>query len=224
MQALSTVPVGDAEGGGREGRLHRQRSWPTPKPAPEAAPARHGGPWRVGAALTLPLVAPMLLQLFGIDWMLAGWLQLALATPVQFWLGCALLPRRLEGAARRHRQHGPAGGAGHLGGLRPVACTCCCAHAGHGTPHLYFEASAVVITLVLLGKWLEGARQAPDHRRDPRAERAAPGHGARAARRRRDRAAGRAGARRRPGGGPPRRARAGRRRGASRAAATSTNR
>jgi Cu+-exporting ATPase len=28
------------------------------------------------------------------------------------------------------------------------------AHAGH-TPHLYFEASAVVVTLVLLGKWLE---------------------------------------------------------------------
>src|SRR5204862_6126453 len=29
-------------------------------------------------------------------------------------------------------------------------------HAGHGTPHLYFEASTAVITLVLLGKWLEG--------------------------------------------------------------------
>ncbi|KWT91657.1 Copper-exporting P-type ATPase A (plasmid) [Variovorax sp. WDL1] len=28
-------------------------------------------------------------------------------------------------------------------------------HAGHGMPHLYFEASAVVITLVLLGQWLE---------------------------------------------------------------------
>ncbi|MDU3957749.1 MAG: copper-translocating P-type ATPase, partial [Pseudomonas aeruginosa] len=28
-------------------------------------------------------------------------------------------------------------------------------HAGPGVPHLYFEASAVVITLVLLGKWLE---------------------------------------------------------------------
>jgi Cu+-exporting ATPase len=37
--------------------------------------------------LTLPLVAPMLLQLFGITWMLDGWLQLALATPVQFVLG-----------------------------------------------------------------------------------------------------------------------------------------
>ncbi|MGW8171779.1 MAG: hypothetical protein ACWGHV_09305 [Stutzerimonas stutzeri] len=34
-------------------------------------------------------------------------------------------------------------------------------------PHLYFEASAVVITLVLLGKWLESARQAPDRRGDP---------------------------------------------------------
>jgi Cu+-exporting ATPase len=28
------------------------------------------------------------------------------------------------------------------------------AHEGH-VPHLYFEASAVVVTLVLLGKWLE---------------------------------------------------------------------
>ena len=33
-------------------------------------------------------------------------------------------------------------------------------HAGHGTPHLYFEASAAVITLVLLGKWLEVAPNA----------------------------------------------------------------
>jgi copper ion binding protein len=31
----------------------------------------------------------------------------------------ALLPRRLEGAARRRRQHGPAGGAGHQRRLRP---------------------------------------------------------------------------------------------------------
>lgn len=28
--------------------------------------------------------------------------------------------------------------------------------ASGSTPHLYFEASAVVITLVILGKWLEG--------------------------------------------------------------------
>ncbi|NLZ39930.1 MAG: copper-translocating P-type ATPase, partial [Comamonadaceae bacterium] len=30
------------------------------------------------------------------------------------------------------------------------------AHAQHGAPHLYFEASATVVTLVLLGRWLEG--------------------------------------------------------------------
>jgi Cu+-exporting ATPase len=34
-------------------------------------------------------------------------------------------------------------------------------------PHLYFEGSAVVVTMVLLGKWLEAARQAPDNGRDP---------------------------------------------------------
>ena len=28
-------------------------------------------------------------------------------------------------------------------------------HGEHGMPHLYFEASAIVITLVLLGKWME---------------------------------------------------------------------
>ena len=44
-------------------------------------------PVALSAALTIPLVAPMLLSLFGIDWMLDGWVQLALATPVQFWLG-----------------------------------------------------------------------------------------------------------------------------------------
>ena len=41
---------------------------------------------------------------------------------------------------------------------RAMACRCGCGgrprHPGHA-PHLYFEASAVVITLVLLGKWLE---------------------------------------------------------------------
>jgi Cu+-exporting ATPase len=54
------------------------------------APARRLPEWwpvAVASVLTLPLVLPMLLQLFGIDWMPDGWVQLALATPVQFWLG-----------------------------------------------------------------------------------------------------------------------------------------
>ena len=82
-------------------------------------------------------------------------------------------------------------------------------------PHLYFEASAAVITLVLLGKWLEARakRQTADAIRALNALRPAT------ARVRRDgverRAAHRAGGARRPGRGAARRARAGRWRGAS---------
>ena len=41
----------------------------------------------VAAALSAPLALPMIGLLFGQHWMLPGWIQLALATPVQFWLG-----------------------------------------------------------------------------------------------------------------------------------------
>jgi len=37
--------------------------------------------------LTLPLAMPMVAQWFDRHWMLPGWIQFALATPVQFWLG-----------------------------------------------------------------------------------------------------------------------------------------
>jgi Cu+-exporting ATPase len=113
-------------------------------------------PVALAAVLSLPLVAPMLARPFGLDWMLPGWLQLVLATPVQFWLG-----------ARFYRAGWKAlrAGAGNMDLL--VALGTSAAYAlsvwmlvGHmgmaGAPHLYFESSAVVITLVLLGKWLEG--------------------------------------------------------------------
>ncbi|PZP90848.1 MAG: copper-transporting ATPase [Variovorax paradoxus] len=111
-------------------------------------------PVLLAAALSLPLVLPMIGMLFGRDWMLPGWLQLALATPVQFWLG-----------ARFYRAGWKAvrAGAGNMDLLVALGTSAgyglsvylLLAHAAHGTPHLYFEASAVVITLVLLGKWLE---------------------------------------------------------------------
>ena len=55
--------------------------------APGSAPAAPLWPVLLAAALSLPLVLPMIGSLFGQHWMLPGWLQLALATPVQFWLG-----------------------------------------------------------------------------------------------------------------------------------------
>jgi Cu+-exporting ATPase len=106
------------------------------------------------AALTLPLVAPMLLMPFGIDAMLPGWLQWLLATPVQFLFGGRFYVAGFK-AVRA--------GTGNMDLLVALGTSAAyglsvfllAVHAGHGTPHLYFEASAAVITLVLLGKWLE---------------------------------------------------------------------
>ncbi|HEX5634631.1 MAG TPA: heavy metal translocating P-type ATPase, partial [Gemmatimonadales bacterium] len=103
--------------------------------------------------LTAPLVVPMVGELFGAHWMLPGWLALLLATPVQFWLG-----------ARFYRAGWKAlrAGAGNMDLLVAIGTSAAyflsvylMARSG-GAQHLYFEASAVVITLVLLGKWLEG--------------------------------------------------------------------
>lgn len=106
------------------------------------------------ALLSLPLTIPMLGDLFGKHWMLSGWLQLALATPVQFWLG-----------ARFYRAGWKAvkAGAGNMDLLVALGTSAAYglsvyllfAHGEDEMPHLYFEGAAVVITLVLLGKWLE---------------------------------------------------------------------
>jgi Cu+-exporting ATPase len=105
----------------------------------------------VAAALSLPLLAPMLAAAAGLHLMLPGWLQLLLATPVQFWLG-----------ARFYRAGWKAlrAGSGNMDLL--VALGTSAAYFlslwllfTHASPHLYFESSALVITLVLLGKWLE---------------------------------------------------------------------
>jgi len=112
-------------------------------------------PVALAIALALPLVAPMLASPFGQDWMLPGWWQFALATPVQFWLG-----------ARFYRAGWKAlrAGAGNMDLLVALGTSAAyglsvyqlLTHGSHGMAHLYFEASAVVIALVLLGKWLEG--------------------------------------------------------------------
>lgn len=120
-----------------------------------AAPARALPDWwpvALAIALSLPLVVPMFGSLFDVHWMLPGWLQMALATPVQFWLG-----------ARFYRAGWKAlrAGSGNMDLLVAVGTS-----AAYGLSvyllltradamHLYFEASAVVISLVLLGKWLE---------------------------------------------------------------------
>ncbi len=113
--------------------------------------------WAALAAslLALPLIVAMVPALWGQHLMLPGWLQFALATPVQFGLGWRFY--RAGWKALR-------AGTGNMDLLVALGTS-----AGWGlstwlllsapagvTPHLYYEASAVIVAFVLLGKWLEG--------------------------------------------------------------------
>ncbi len=108
----------------------------------------------IAILLALPLVIPMIAEIFNLHWMLPGWIQWALATPVQFWLGARFY--RAGWSALKAR-------TANMDLLVALGTS-----AGYGlsvfelwrnptlsSGHYYFEASAVVITLILIGKWLE---------------------------------------------------------------------
>ncbi|MGC3965511.1 MAG: heavy metal translocating P-type ATPase [Rhodocyclaceae bacterium] len=120
--------------------------------APAAKTSDDGWQWMVGAVLAAPLLIPMIGDFLGRHWMIPAWLQWLLATPVQFWLG-----------ARFYRSGWKAlrAGSGNMDLLVAIGTSAAyglslylwLAHSMGG--HLYFEAAAVVIVLVRLGKWLE---------------------------------------------------------------------
>ena len=118
----------------------------------------------VAAALTAPLLAQMV-PMLAAGGLFAGahadllprWLQLVLATPVQFWVG----RRFYVGAWNALR-----GGGANMDVLVSLGTTMAYAFSAvvtlfglHGQ-HVYFEAGAAVITLVLLGKLLEARARA----------------------------------------------------------------
>ena len=126
----------------------------------EKAIAKQRNDFLWAALLSAPLVVPMLLVPLGIDFMLPGWIQFLLATPVQFWLGARFYKAAFSAVKAK---------AGNMDLLVALGTTAAWALStflwiqerspqeamNHGPVHLYFESSAVVITLVLLGKWLE---------------------------------------------------------------------
>nr|MBA3625667.1 heavy metal translocating P-type ATPase [Methylibium sp.] len=112
-------------------------------------------PVALAAVLSAPLVLPMIGSLFGADWMINGWLQLALATPVQFWLGARFYRAGWKALKARTGNMDLLVALGTSAGYGLSLYLLLAHGAAGGMAHLYFEASAVVITLVLLGKWLE---------------------------------------------------------------------
>ncbi|BBN90275.1 heavy metal translocating P-type ATPase [Azospira sp. I09] len=119
----------------------------------------------ISALLTLPLVAQMVTMfgpapehgVGGHSDLLPRWLQLLLATPVQFWIGW----RFYDGAYKALR-----GGGANMDVLVALGTTMAYVFSlvvtlfGLEHQHVYFEASAAVITLVLLGKLLEARAKA----------------------------------------------------------------
>ncbi|OQA34751.1 MAG: putative copper-importing P-type ATPase A [Betaproteobacteria bacterium ADurb.Bin341] len=105
----------------------------------------------ISVLLTVPLVAQMLFMFTGSHAELPRWLQLALATPVQFWIGW----RFYRGAYAALR-----GGGANMDVLVALGTSMAWGFSVAVLllgldQHVYFEAGAAVITLVLLGKIME---------------------------------------------------------------------
>jgi Cu+-exporting ATPase len=104
------------------------------------------------AALTLPLLAQMLVMFGGAHVeLIPRWLQMALATPVQFWAG----KRFYVGA-----WHALRGGGANMDVLVALGTSMAYFFSAAVTlfgldQHVYFEAGAAIVTLVLMGKLLE---------------------------------------------------------------------
>jgi Cu+-exporting ATPase len=111
----------------------------------------------LAAVFTAPFVVDMAWMFTGATHHLVpGWVQLLLATPVQFVSGA----RFYRGA-----WHALRGGAANMDVLIALGTTIAYAFSAAVVlwgldHHVYFEAAAVVITLVILGKWLEARAKA----------------------------------------------------------------
>lgn len=122
--------------------------------APDASPWAGFLPVAIGLALSAPLALPMLGDVFGQHWMLPAWVQFALATPVQFILGARFYKAGWHALRALTGNMDLLVAIGTTAGWALSVWLWLISEPG-SMVHLYFEGSAIVITLVLLGKWLE---------------------------------------------------------------------
>lgn len=160
--ATESARVVVAAGGPQEARLRRavRDAGYEPRAADAAIDSAQTSPWEgflpvgVGIALSLPLVLPMVGDVLGKHWMLPALWQFVLASPVQFILGARFYKAGWHAAKALTGNMDLLVAIGTSSGWALSMWLWLTAEPGT-LPHLYFEASAVVITLVLLGKWLE---------------------------------------------------------------------
>jgi len=114
----------------------------------------------VAAILALPLFLIAMAPMTGRHLLpagLSGWVELLLSLPVLFWCGAPIWAKGLSSFAR---------GSLNMFSLIVLGTGAAFAQSvvtllqGHGTHGLYFEAAATIMTLVLLGQWLEARGRA----------------------------------------------------------------
>jgi Cu+-exporting ATPase len=142
--------VAAVEAAGYTASLHEPEAPVAPPATGVSKEARHV---LFAAVMALPLVVPMIALAFGRHVMLPAWAQWALATPVQFWLGARFYVGAWKALRARTGNMDLLVALGTSAAYGLSAYHLLSGQTDHD--HLYFEASAVVIALVLLGKWLE---------------------------------------------------------------------
>ncbi|GAB4173111.1 MAG: copper-translocating P-type ATPase CopA1 [Rhodocyclaceae bacterium] len=145
-------------GAGYDAHVVGAASHAAEKARKEAAYRRELRRFWISLALSVPLIAQMGAMFAGThEDLLPRWLQMLLATPVQFWVG-----KRFYVAA----WHALRGGSGNMDVLIALGTSMAYGYSlvvtlsGAADQHVYFEASAVIITLVLMGKLLEARAKA----------------------------------------------------------------
>ncbi|REJ32976.1 MAG: heavy metal translocating P-type ATPase, partial [Bacillota bacterium] len=143
---------------GYEAFLPREGDEDAEQSAREAELVRKRRLLGLSAALSLPLLLAMIGHVFQVDnalihWLSNGWVQLALATPVQFYAGWQFYVDSYYNLKNRTANMSVlvalGTSAAYFYSLVAVL------FPGLGIDGLYFETSAILITLILLGKLLE---------------------------------------------------------------------
>ncbi|MEO1827300.1 MAG: heavy metal translocating P-type ATPase [Pseudomonas sp.] len=143
-------------------RALRQAGYPgqwvdTDAPAAEAGPdlAKQRRHVIIAALLSAPMLLSMLPALLGAGhWMLPGWLQLILASIVQFVFGATFYRGAWHALRNRTANMDLLVVLGTSAGWALSTWNLLTQPAGTEL-HLYYEASAVIVTFILLGKYLE---------------------------------------------------------------------
>ncbi|MBI3605744.1 MAG: copper-translocating P-type ATPase, partial [Nitrospirae bacterium] len=150
-----TVPIetliGAVKKAGYEAREISKSGFPEEKARHQEAYQRELKLFWISAAFTLPLVGQMIGALLGLPIMLPLWFQMALATPVQFWIGWKFY---------KGSYHALRGGGANMEVLIALGTSMAYFFSAMVTlfklnQHVYFEASATIMTLILMGKVLE---------------------------------------------------------------------